>query len=119
MQCANRDCEYFGKMVCSHCDLSQITEEKPFLYKEPTDGYWPAWLLLCSILSIYIAWQSTFLAGGLAFLALYPGLGYLMHAAGLNLFGKERSVELPRSTKAYSCVRCAQPAKLISISPKK
>lgn len=118
LQCVSRDCEYFGKMVCNHCDLSQTTVEKPFFYKEPTDGYWPAWLLVCSILSIYITWQSTLLAGGLAFLALYPGLGYLLHAAGWNIFGKERSVELPRSTTAYSCVRCAQPAKLISITPK-
>jgi hypothetical protein len=105
-------------MVCSQCDLSQTTEEKPFLYKEPTDGYWPAWLLVCVLLSSYITWRTTFLAGGLAFLALYPGIGYLLHAAGLNIFGKERSVELPRSSTAYSCVRCAQPAKLITLSKK-
>jgi hypothetical protein len=118
LQCVNRDCEYFGKMVCTQCDLSQTTEEKPFLYKEPTDGYWPAWLLVCILLSIYVTWRTTFLLGGLAFLALYPGLGYLLQAAGLNIFGKERSVEFPRSKTEYSCVRCAQPAKLITLSQK-
>lgn len=118
LQCVNRECEYFGKHVCSQCDPARTVAEKPFHYKEPTDGYWPVWLLACSLISIYIVWCSTWLAGGLAFVSLYAGLGYLMQSVGLNIFGKERSVELPRSSTTYSCVRCSQPAKVISLSKK-
>jgi hypothetical protein len=116
LQCVNRECEYFGKLVCDQCDPAETTTEKPFLYKEPTDGYWPAWLLVSAVIATYVAWQTTWLAGGLAFLGLYPGIGYLLQTAGVNIFGKEKSVELPRSSKKYTCVRCSQPAKLVTLS---
>lgn len=118
LQCVNRDCEYFGKLVCNHCNPSQTVAEKPFFYKEPTDGYWPVWLFACVVIGIYVALRTTLLAGGLAFISLYAGLGYLMQAVGFNIFGKERSVELHRSSTNYSCVRCSQPAKIISLSKK-
>jgi hypothetical protein len=116
LQCINRDCEYFGKLVCDQCDTAQTFADKPFLYKEPTDGYWPAWLLGCGLVASYVVWQTTWLGGGLVFLGLYFGVGVLLQKAGLNIFGKERSVELPRSSKTYHCVHCAQPAKLITLS---
>lgn len=118
LQCVNRDCDYFGKLVCNHCNPSQTINEQPFYYKEPTDGYWPAWLLACVVVAMLIVWKTTWIAGVLAFFSLYAGLGYLMQSVGFNIFGKERSVELPRSSTSYSCVRCSQPAKIISLSKK-
>jgi hypothetical protein len=118
LQCVNRDCDYFGKLVCSHCDPATAVSEKPFVYKEPTDGYWPAWLLACALVSIYLVWRTTWIAGGLAFLSLYAGLGYLLQSVGFNIFGKERSVELTRTSTKYSCVRCSQPVKTVTFSKK-
>jgi len=118
LQCLNRDCDYFGKLVCNHCDPSKIVSEQPYYYKEPIDGYWPAWLLASILISIWVLWRTTWIAGGLTFLCLYVGLGFLLQFVGLNIFGKERSVALPRSTTSYSCVRCMQPAKPVSFSSK-
>jgi hypothetical protein len=118
LQCVNRECDYFGKLVCSHCNPSQTVSEKPFVYKEPSDGYWPAWLLACVLIAIYVVWRSTWIAGGLAFVSLYAGLGYVLNSVGFNIFGKERNVELPRQSTTYACVRCSQPAKPVSFSKK-
>lgn len=115
LQCVNRDCEYFGKLVCDQCDPAQTVADKPFQYKEPTDGYWPLWLLASVLVAGYATWRTDWVAGCLIFFGLYVGLGYLLQEAGLNIFGKERTVEFPRSSKTHSCVRCSQPAKLVSL----
>jgi hypothetical protein len=118
LECTNRECEYFGKLVCDQCDLSNTVDEQAYVYKEPTDGYWPAWLVVSCVVAAYVVWRTTWLAGGLAFLGLYLLVGGLMQAMGLNIFGKERRVELPRSSTTYACARCTHPAKLVSLSPK-
>jgi hypothetical protein len=118
LQCGNRECDYFGKLVCNHCDPSTTVAEEPFLYKEPIDGYWPAWLLISLLLSVVVVWRTTWIAGGLAFLSLYVGLGYLLQSVGFNLFGVERNVELPRSSTSHRCLRCGQNAKPVSLSKK-
>lgn len=118
LQCVNRDCDYFGKLVCSQCDPSKTVSEKPFMYKEPMDGYWPAWLLACVLVAIYMVWRTTWIAGVLTLISLYAGLGFLLQSVGFNIFGKERSVELPRSSTTHTCVRCSQPAKPVSLSKK-
>jgi hypothetical protein len=118
LQCINRACDYFGKLVCSQCDPSNTVDEKPFVYKEPTDGYWPAWLLVCILMGSYVIWRTTWIAGLLTFVSAYAGLGYLLQSVGFNIFGKERSVELPRSSTTHSCVRCSQPVKPVSLSKK-
>jgi len=75
-------------------------------------------LLACALVSIYLVWRTTWIAGGLAFLSLYAGLGYLLQSVGFNIFGKERSVELTRTSTKYSCVRCSQPVKTVTFSKK-
>jgi len=118
VQCTNRDCDFFGKLVCSQCDPANTVQEQPYVYQEPTDGYWPAWLLASLAISAFVIWETGWLAGSLAFLGVYGGIGYLMQSLGCNIFGKKRNVEISRTSSNYACVRCSHPAKPLSFSRK-
>jgi hypothetical protein len=115
MQCRNRECDHYGKLVCDDCDPAHDQRETPSTYKEPIDGYWPLWLMLALTASILVGIYTTVTAGVLSFLGLYLGLGYIFQSAGFNIFGRERLVELQRVSKVHTCISCEQPTKTVSL----
>jgi hypothetical protein len=115
VQCKNRDCEYYGKLVCCDCDPAHDQQEPPSLYMEPIDGYWPLWLVVTLVASVALGNYTTIIAGVLTFLGLYFGLGYILQLVGYNIFGKERQVELRRISKVHTCLQCNQPAKVVPL----
>ena len=111
LQCVNKQCEYYGKLVCSLCDAVAEKEEPPSIFTEVEDGFWPAWLLLIILASPFVWYYSTFLIALGTAIGLFVGGGYVLHKLGLNVFGRERRVELARKSSYYTCLGCHQPVR--------
>ena len=108
LQCVNRHCDYYGKLVCDVCDVAQEQEEPPTVYEEPEDGYWPG-LLVLSLICFGIVWSSaTFWIAILAAIGLFIGGGLLLQWFGVNVFGRRRIVEHQRKSMRHRCIRCGQ-----------
>lgn len=113
-QCVNRDCGYYGKLLCSLCDPLAEKDEPPAVYAEPEDGYWPAWLAVVLIAAAATWYFTSFLvATGTAIIAFILG-GFLLHRAGMNIFGRDRKVEQQRKSTFHCCISCQQPAKEVA-----
>ncbi len=111
LQCVNQECDYYGKLTCGVCDSLTEREEAPSIYAEPEDGYWPGWLALILLAAAITWYYAGYLwAVVLAILAYAVG-GFLLHNSGVNLFGKERTVEQPRTSSVHNCIRCGQQVK--------
>lgn len=114
LQCINLDCGYYGKLVCEVCDPPREKEEPPVIYREPEDGYWPAWLIISMLAGGYAGHRWSW-PGGLAVAAgLFLVAGWGIHAAGLNIFGRVREVEQRRRSVFHSCLCCNRPVKEVS-----
>jgi hypothetical protein len=113
MQCTNQGCNYYGKLICAVCDPAVEHEEPPSVYAEPEDGYWPAWLLLVLTVSAVIWWFTSFLAAAAIAVAAYAGGGYVLHRAGVNLFGRQRKVEYKRKSTFHTCIKCQRQVKAL------
>jgi hypothetical protein len=111
LQCVNRECEYYGKLICSVCNAAAEKEDPPAVYAEPEDGYWPAWLVLVVLAALLVWYFTSFLIAFLLAVAVFAGGGYLLQRKGVNVFGTERTVERHRKSTYYTCVRCSQPVK--------
>jgi hypothetical protein len=117
LQCSHRPCKLFGKFVCSACSDSHEEADPPMIYLEPVDGFWPLWLLLSVIASAVVWYNTTAIAAIITAIGLYAGAGYLMQAAGINIFGKSKRVELLQRKKVYSCRQCSQRSKQVELPP--
>lgn len=113
LQCVNQQCDYYGKLVCGVCDTANEKEEPPAVYAEPEDGYWPAWLLLVLVASGIIGYFTSLLVAVGTAIGLFVIGGILLQRSGLNIFGRERIVEHPRTSAYHSCINCEQPVKEI------
>ena len=83
------------------------------VYAEPEDGYWPGWLVLALIAFGIIWYRDSLTTASLAALGLFFVGGGILHLAGLNIFGRNRTVEHPRKSTFYSCISCGQVVKKI------
>ena len=116
LECVAQECAYYGKLICSVCDVAVEREEAPAVYSEPEDGYWPGLLLgvLCLML---VAWYfSSLLIALLLAIVTYVGGGFWLHRIGLNIFGKQREVEQRRRTSSYKCICCGQGVKKLEVT---
>ncbi len=118
LQCVNKVCGYYGKLVCNNCDPQHNKDDSPTEYLEPFDGYWPLWLLVTIIASIVFWLYTNWLAALIAFVGLYGGLGAIMQSMGLNIFGIERKVVMQRVSNYHSCICCEQPVKVVNLHEK-
>jgi hypothetical protein len=114
LQCTDQNCDYYAKLMCSECDEPGIRQDPPVEFVEPLDGYWPLWLV-ASLIVGGLTWYygANFAAGAWTALALFILGGFLIHRAGINIFGGERRIVEERTTTYYSCLRCKQPVKEI------
>jgi len=119
LQCNNKECGYYGKLVCENCDPPHEKQEKPTEYMEPIDGYWPGWLVASLVLSVLVWIYSTWLAALITLIGVYAGLGYVLQAMGFNLFGRTRLVALQRVTQYHSCICCEQTVKKVPVGKKR
>jgi hypothetical protein len=110
-QCVSKDCDYYGKLLCSVCDLEVRKDEPPAVYFEPEDGYWPLLLIGSLLLAILIWIMSSFVAGLLSWLVIFVGGAYILHRAGVNVFCRELEVARPRSSAYHTCICCQQPVR--------
>jgi hypothetical protein len=118
LQCANQDCRYYDKMIFGVCEESHEKEEPPVVFAEPEDGYWPAWLAVVLVCGVLIwSFASFWATGGIA-LAAFAGGGYLLHRAGLNIFGRERQVEQRRKSSYHTCINCEKPVRELGRAPR-
>ncbi len=115
LQCANRECGYYGKLLCSTCDAPASKREAPMQYNEPIDGYWPGWLLLASITGFAVGLYFTWIAGILTFLTMFVGVGWVLHAMQFNIFGREREVLMERINNYHPCICCQSETKVTSL----
>ena len=114
VHCLNRDCDYYGKLICSGCDSPHDKEEPPSVYAEPVDGYWPLWLLISLVAGVVTWFYSSFAVGALVAAGLYVAVGYGLQRAGLNIFGAERRVSQQRSSSFRTCICCQQTVKEVA-----
>jgi hypothetical protein len=112
LQCTNQACNYYGKLVCGQCEPVAEKEDPPVVYFEPEDGYWPAWLAIALLLAA-VTWYFTSFLAAVGTAIVFAAGGYLLHRAGLNLFGIERRVEHPRRSSFHECIRCKASVKEI------
>lgn len=119
LQCTNQACGYYGKLVCNICDPEQRKDEPPTVYLEPLDGYWPALLGISVIASLIVWLYSTWLAALIFWFGSYLGLGYILQSMGFNIFGKQRTVSMPRTSKHHQCIGCGQTAKEVPIGSRR
>ena len=111
LQCINQQCDYYGKLVCGVCDKLAEKDEPPAVYAEPEDGYWPGWLLAVLVVSAFVWYfTSLLIAIGIA-IAAFAGGGYWLQRRGVNIFGREITVEHQRKSAYYTCMRCEQAVK--------
>lgn len=115
LQCGNRDCGYYGKLLCSSCDTPTTKQEAPLEYIEPIDGYWPGLVCVSILVSLLIAWKFTWSAALIAFLTLFAGVGTILQSMQFNIFGKQRHVSMPRTSNHHSCICCNSETKITSI----
>jgi hypothetical protein len=112
-QCFNKDCDYYGKLICGVCDEEVRIEEPPAVYLEPEDGYWPL-LLLLSVLVAVLAWiLHSFLAATLFLFGIFAAGACVLRYAGVNVFGRKNEVRRNRSSVYHKCIRCEQRVKTI------
>ncbi len=111
LQCVNQHCDYYGKLVCGVCDAAAEKEEPPAVYAEPEDGYWPAWLVLILAAAAMVWYFQSFARAAAFAVGAFAVGGYLLQLLGVNIFGRERSIECQRSTTFHTCLRCQQPVK--------
>ncbi len=116
LQCTNGQCNYYGKLVCEICDVVGEKEESPAVYVEPEDGYWPVWLLLVLIVAAVTWYYTSLLVAAGTAIAAYVGGGFLLHRVGMNVFGRERTVEHPRKSSFHTCISCQLPVKELHAS---
>jgi hypothetical protein len=112
-QCANKACDYYGKLLCGVCDQETLKEEPPAVYLEPEDGYWPLIAIASFALAVLTWIASSFSAGLIIGITLFAGGAYALHRAGINVFGREREIAQPRSSAYYTCICCQHPAREI------
>jgi hypothetical protein len=112
LACCDQKCDYYGKLVCSVCDPPIVKDEPPSVFVEPLDGYWPLWLILSLIVG-GVTWyySASFLSALATAIALFAIGGFLIHRAGVNIFGGERRVTHELTSTHYTCVRCQQPVR--------
>lgn len=116
LQCINRDCGYYGKLVCDVCDPSCQKQEEPTVYQEPEDGYWPG-LLALAVLALPFLWYYWSLQNALiTSVTLFVLGGGLLQSIGVNVFGKQRTVEHPRTSEYHSCIQCGEAVKKTRIA---
>ena len=113
-QCVSQQCEYYGKLLCDICEDAVEEDLPPAVYLEPQEGYWPLLLIAFLAAAWYIwSWLSLETAM-LCVLIGFPLIGYLLHLAGLNIFGKKRRVEHLRKSRFHRCICCDQRVKEIA-----
>ncbi|MFM8570061.1 MAG: hypothetical protein ACKOAU_00550 [Pirellula sp.] len=115
LQCSNQDCGYYGKWVCGVCNPVSKKQESPLEYIEPVDGYWPAWLVISVVLSMIVGWYFGWKSAMIAFLGLYPGMGFVLQSMDINIFGKQRKVVMDRTSEVHLCICCSKPTKKTSL----
>ena len=113
MECLNQSCMYYAKLVCGTCDSRMEKSVPPAVYIEPEEGYWPGLLVLVLVLAAILWVWTSFLWALLFAVVVYTVSGYLLHARGFNIFGRERRVEHERKGHFYACLCCHEPVKLI------
>ena len=87
------------------------------MYAEPEDGYWPA-LLASVLIASAITWYfATFLAAVVTAIGAFTVGGFLLQRLGLNIFGRERTVEHERKSSYHTCISCGEPAKVVPGTP--
>lgn len=116
-QCTNKDCAYYGKLVCGVCDPEVRKDEAPGVYLEPEDGYWPL-LFVSSLVVAILTWiASSFLPALLVGFVAFTGVAYALRRIDVNVFGKVHEVSQPRTSAYHTCICCQQPAKEIRGTP--
>lgn len=111
LQCVSQECDYYGKLVCAVCNPLTEMDEAPSVYAEPEDGYWPGWLAAALVLAALVWYWSSFPVAVVVFIIVFGLGGFLMHSAGINIFGSKRTVEQQRKSRFFTCVRCGSPTK--------
>jgi hypothetical protein len=97
--------------VCDVCDGRLEKEEAPSVYREPEDGYWPG-LLVLAVLALPVLWYYwTFQYALIASVMTFVLVGGLLHAIGVNIFGRQRVVEHPRTSAYHTCIQCGEAVK--------
>ncbi len=115
LQCINQHCDYYGKLVCSVCDVLTEKQENPSVYQEPEDGYWPGLLAVSFVLFCALWYFYSFLSGLIWAVLFFAGLGWWLHTVGINIFGRQREVEQTRRTSKYDCICCGEPVKKLVV----
>jgi hypothetical protein len=97
--------------MCGVCDKLAEKDEPPAVYAEPEDGYWPGWLLAVLVVSAFVWYfTSLLIAIGMA-IAAFAGGGYWLQRRGVNIFGREITVEHQRKSTYHTCMHCEQAVK--------
>jgi len=108
LECRNQSCDYYAKLICSTCDPPCTKDEAPSVFVEPLDGYWPLWLIVALIVLGVTWYYTSFLSALLAAIAVFAIGGFLIHRAGVNIFGGERRVTEDVTSTYYVCMCCQQ-----------
>jgi hypothetical protein len=110
-QCINQACDYHGKLLCGTCDPESTREEPPSVYSEYESGWWPL-LLVGGIIagSVAFFFATFWVAAGIG-LGAAMAAAFLLHRAGVNVFGKETRIVQPRVSSYHTCVSCKEAVK--------
>lgn len=107
-QCVNQACDYYSKLICDRCDPQVEKDEPPATYIELEDGYWPGLLILVLLFATFVWTASSFMASLIFAVLTFAGGGYALHLAGINVFGRERHIEHPRTSICQICIKCGE-----------
>jgi hypothetical protein len=110
-QCANQDCTYYGKLICSECDREVVEQAPPSVYSEPEDGYWPLLLFIGLVLGGIVWTFSSFLPAALFAVGIFGVGAILVSRAGGTVWGREKKVVHPRTSAHNVCKSCGQAVK--------
>ena len=114
LYCIDPNCEYYGKLVCDVCDVRLEKEDPPALYVESEDGYWPLLLFAVLVLGTVTWYYTSFLTAAGISIGIFALAGFLLHRAGVNVFGRKREVTQSRVSHYHTCVRCKKPVKEVA-----
>ncbi len=110
-QCINQACAYHGKLLCATCDPEAKREEPPSVYSEYESGWWPFLLMGGMIVGLVALFSYSFLVAAGIGLGTAAAAAFLLHRAGVNVFGRENKVVQPRVSTYHTCISCKEPVK--------
>src|SRR5262245_24726409 len=109
--CVNQACEYHGKLLCGTCEGAHRREDPPSVYSEYEGGWWPVLLLGGILIALPMLFYVVPLAAAAIGLGAAAAAAFLLHRAGVNIFGREIQIVQPRVTTYHTCIRCERSVK--------